>query len=562
MTDGASGRGGGGPVRDVVAGLTTGIANMPDAMASALLAGVSPITGLYALMVGTPIAGLLTSSVFLNASATSAMALAMGSALASTPAGPERDAALASLTLAIGVILVVAGILKAGRLLRFVSNAVMIGFLTGVSILIVLSQLGDLTGFDSEASNKVVAAIDLLLHLGEVIPTVLATGLLSIAVILIADRTRLRSFSMLIGILAGSTAAALLGWDDVPTVADIATIPTSLPLPALPTLPSLDLWLSAAAVALIAMVQSAGVSRGYRNPDGRFGDPSRDFAGVGAGNVAAGLVGGLAIGGSVGGTALNVSAGARSRLANVVSGLVVVAAILLLAGVVGRLALPSMAALLIVAGVQSIKVPAIVDVWEVGPFPRAVMLATAGLTLALPVQQAVLVGVVLSALATVVQASADVRVVALVPGSGVAGSVGWAEAPVPDRLPDRAVTVVQILGSLSFAAADRVLELLPDPSGSHDAVVVIRLRQHVRLSSTLMVVLERYRDRVDRAGGHLLLAGVGPDAATQLAAAETLMPGLTAADIFPATADYGPATAAAAAAGRAWIAERETGAHR
>jgi SulP family sulfate permease len=366
---------------------------------------------------------------------------------------------------------------------------------------------------------------------------------------------------MLVGILAGSILVAVLGWTDVPTVADIATIPSSLPLPALPDrIPGVDLVFSAAAVALIAMVQSAGVSKGYRNPDGRFGDPSRDFTGVGAGNVAAGLVGGLAVGGSVGGTALNVSAGAASRLANVVSGLVVVLAILLLAGLVSRLALPSMAALLIVAGIRSIKLPAILDVWQVGPFPRAVMVATAGLTLALPVQQAVLVGVVLSALAVVVQASADVRVVALVPGSGGPGSSGWAEAPVPDRLPSRMVTVVHILGSLSFAAADRVLELLPDPSGSQDAVVVIRLRQHMRLNSTLLVVLARYRDRVDRAGGRLLLAGVSPEAAAQLAAARTLLPGFSDADVFPAVADLGPATVAAVSAGEAWIASGPAGA--
>jgi SulP family sulfate permease len=535
---------------DVIAGLTTGIANMPDAMASAVLAGVSPITGLYALMAGTPVAALLTSSIFLNASATSAIAIAVGDSLSGTPAGEARDAALTTLTLLVGIILVAGGLLKAGRLLRFVSNAVMIGFLTGVSILIVLSQLGDFTGYGSEYDNKVIKAVDLLLHPSGIEPTVLATGLLTVAAILVADRTRARSFSMLIGIVVGSAAVELLGWTLVPTVADIATIPESLPFPSLPdTQGAAALIVDAAAIALIAMVQGAGVSRGYRNPDGHYADPSRDFVGVGAGNVAASLIGGLTIGGSVGSTALNVSAGARTRLANIVSGLVVVLAVLLLAGLVARLALPSMAGLLIVAGIGSIKLPAIIDVWEVGPFPRSVMIATVILTLTLPVQQAVLVGALLSAIATVVQASADVRVVELVAGPGDR----WTEGPGPATLPSRAVTVVQMLGSLSFAAADRIIELLPSPVGSERPVVVIRLRQHVRLNSTLLVVLQRYIERVERAHGRVLLAGVNQEVAAQLLAADSLLPGLSADDIFPASPELGLSTEAAIAVGRAWI---------
>jgi SulP family sulfate permease len=178
------------------------------------------------------------------------------------------------------------------------------------------------------------------------------------------------------------------------------------------------------------------------------------------------------------------------------------------------------------------------------------MVATAALTLALPVQVAVLAGVMLSAIAAMVQAAADMRVVAIVPGA----NGRWAEAPAPERLPSRAVTVVQVQGALTFAAADRVIDLLPDPAGSERAVIVIRLRQHVRLNSTLLVVLERYLQRVERAGGRLLLAGIGPEAASQLSAAEALLPGLRADDVFPAEADLGTSTEAAILAGQAWIA--------
>ena len=124
--------------------------------------------------------------------------------------------------------MLIAGLLKLGRLLRFVSNSVVIGFLTGVSINVILSQLGDFTGYSSEYSNKVVKAIDTLLHLNQIDLQTTAIGLLTVAVILLVDRTRLRNFSMLFGMLIGSVVVVILGWIEVQQVSDVATIPTSL----------------------------------------------------------------------------------------------------------------------------------------------------------------------------------------------------------------------------------------------------------------------------------------------------------------------------------------------
>ena len=135
-------------VSDIIAGLTTGISNIPDAMATAMLAGANPVSGLYATMVGTPVGAIFGSSVFLTIATTCALAITAGSALAMYT-GPEHDSYLFSLTLLVGVVLVLAGLFKVGRLIRFVSISVMVGFLTGVSALVVLSQLGDFTGYYS-----------------------------------------------------------------------------------------------------------------------------------------------------------------------------------------------------------------------------------------------------------------------------------------------------------------------------------------------------------------------------------------------------------------------------
>ena len=122
-------------------------------MANALLAGVSPIVGLYSLLAGTPAAALTTSSQFMTVTVTAAMAVTVGSGLAAVPAG-QRDAAVATMAMLVGVFMALFGLLRGGRLLRFVSNAVMKGFLNGVAVLVIVGQLGNITGFSCDKVHE------------------------------------------------------------------------------------------------------------------------------------------------------------------------------------------------------------------------------------------------------------------------------------------------------------------------------------------------------------------------------------------------------------------------
>lgn len=126
-------------VADLVAGLTFAVVSVPQAMAHALLATVNPVLGIYSLIVAVPVGAVFTSSVFINVSTTAALSVAAGAALADIPAG-QRMGALAALVLLVGVIQVLAGLFRLGFLIRFVSNAVMIGFLNGIAVLIILGS--------------------------------------------------------------------------------------------------------------------------------------------------------------------------------------------------------------------------------------------------------------------------------------------------------------------------------------------------------------------------------------------------------------------------------------
>jgi SulP family sulfate permease len=308
---------------DLIAGAVTALIAIPDAIASAFLAGTNPTYAFNALMTGSPIGALFSGSQFMNIGLTSAMMLAVADALTGLDQS-QLLSALFTLTFLVGLFQVVLGLLKLGKATRFISNTVLVGFITGIAVVVILGQLGDLTGYDSQFSNKIAAGIDTLIHPGEWNLATLAVGLGTIASILFFSRTRLRNFSVALAMIIGTAAVLLLGLDSVAQVGDVNQISGSFPSLILPDLSLIrSLALSAMAIGLIGLIQGSAVSQGMPNPDGEYPDASKDFSGQGIANLVSGLFQGLPLGGSLGGTGIIKSAGARSRWANVFLGLFV-----------------------------------------------------------------------------------------------------------------------------------------------------------------------------------------------------------------------------------------------
>jgi SulP family sulfate permease len=319
-------------------------------------------------------------------------------------------------------------------------------------------------------------------------------------------------------------------------------------LPDFALMPSL--LLDAFALTIIALVQGSGVSKAYANPNGLYPDSSRDFVGQGAANIGAGLLRGMPIGGSVSSTALNISSGARSRWANIFSGAIVALAVLLFSGAVSMVAMPAMAALLIVAGIQSIKVERIQDVWDTGWPPRIVMMATLLLTLAIPLQRAVFLGVVLSILFHYFfTSSKEVRLTQL--SLNEDGSV--AEGPAPSALQSDTVTVLHIYGNMTFAGAETLESQLPAVQDAQRPVVILRMRAQDAVGSSFIAVLERYAQQIKAHGGKLMLAGVSAKVEQQLARTETTAEILGTENVFAANATLGASTRTAFTAAQQWL---------
>jgi sulfate permease, SulP family len=548
---------------DLIAGLTFAVVNVPQAMAHALLATVNPVFGIYTLMVAVPIGAIFSSSVFMNVSTTGALSVAAGAGLAGMPASQKLEA-LAVLVLLVGVIQLLAGLFKLGFLIRFVSNAVMTGFLNGVAVLIILGQLGDLTGFRSVFSNNVVRSLDLLLHFGQIsVPTTII-GVLTLALIVLLLYTPLRKFAFIIAIVVSTVLLALLtlpalataaNFGTVQTVGEVATIPRSLPQLALPR-PSLILpmLLPAFAVAIIGLIQGAGVSQGTPNPDGKYPNVSRDFLGQGVANIATSVVGGIPAGGSISGTALLMGAGAKSRWANIFGGLFVAVVVLLAAPLVERVPMPALAALLIVAGFQGLRVQQAVITWNTSKVAAVVMIITFIATLLVPLQFAVLLGMALSIVLYVFRQSNKVVVT-----QWVLQPNGFPlEQPAPKQAPSDQLTLLHVYGSLFFAAAKSVEEMLPAVDDTSHAVVAISLRGQGEIGSTFMTVLQRYAEALQAHDSKLMLIGVDAAARDQLAKTGVLKL-ICEENVFLATPQLGDAMNRAVAVAQAWLGQPPDG---
>jgi SulP family sulfate permease len=323
---------------------------------------------------------LATSSVFMTVQATGAMAVIIADVPAVTT-GPDSAKALFTLSVITGLVMLTLSLLRMGRLVRFIPNAVLTGFINAVAVNIVLGQLANLTGYGSDAGNRVTRSIDTLVHVRSFDWPTLAIGLLTIGLILLLERTRVGALALVVAVVLTSALAAVLGLASAKTLSGIATIPSTLPHPRVPDLALVPaLLLPALSLALVGLVQGAAISSSMPNPDGRYPDASGDFRGRGIANITAGVFQGMPVAGSMSATSLVTVSGARSRMANLSAGLTMAVLILAVGRLIGAIAMPALAGLLILIGIRTFKPDNVSMVWRTGRTQATVMVTTFVLT--------------------------------------------------------------------------------------------------------------------------------------------------------------------------------------
>jgi len=543
---------------DVVAGLSLAVANVPDGMANGVLVGVNPLYGLYATMMGPFVGGLLSSTRLMVITTTAAASLTAGQSLGDA-AVSDRSNALFVLVLFVGAFQMLFGWLGLGRLTRFVSYSVTTGFLAGISTLLIISQVPTVAGYAANGSNRVMRAIDVVAHLNQINLAALGTGVLTLVLAVLLPRTKIKSFGRLAAVVIPSLLIAFVG-ADVQIVSDVGEIARSIPTPHLPTFTVVDMVnvvTGALSVAIVTLVQGVGVSQSVPNPGGSRTRISRDFIAQGGANVACGLFQGLPVGGSLSATAINVMSGAATRWGSIFAGLCMAVIVIGVPRLVAFITMPALGALLMVAGASSLKPSEIAVLRNAGWASMLAGATTYLATLFLPIQVAVALGVVLSALLFLSHTASAVTIVELIrhPNGRIE------ERAAPRHLPSGAITVLDVYGDLFYAGARTFERLLPLPRGTDRPVVVVRLRGQGTLGATLIDVLGQYADQIAAVHGRLYLTGVSEAAHQQIIRSDRLH--LQGAVRDPRSTSFvWESTRAAVSDAEAWLASSADGASR
>jgi len=534
---------------DAAAGVVLGIESVPDGLAAGLLAAVNPVFGLYAYMMGTFTGAFFTSSVFMSVQATGAMALVVAS-VPQVTSGPDAAASLFLLAILTGIVMFAAGVLKLGTMVRFVPNAVMAGFVNAVAINIILGQLSDFSGYSSTAPNRVLAALNLAMTPAAVDLPTLMIGIATIVLIITLEKTRLGALGLVVAMIVSSLLVQVFNAQSVQLVNEVAVIPSSLPRPSLPPLRlMLPLILPSLSLAFVGLVQGAAISKNFVNPDGEYADASRDFIGQGVANIFSGLFQGMPVGGSMSATSIVTNAGARSRFANILAGIVMAITILLFNNAVGYIAMPALAGLLIVIGFRTLKPQQVRTVWKTGRVQQAVMIMTFVASLLIPLQYSVLIGVAMSLLLYVVQQSNKIVIKEWVRPEGKLA----VEQDPPEVIPGNEITLLVPFGSLFFATAPLFESQLPAVTEeSKHAAVILHLNGQSDLGSTFLGVVEKYALKIQAQEGKLILSGVESAVVEQITRTG-LIETIGRGNVYLKTAEIGESLFAAWADAERWL---------
>jgi SulP family sulfate permease len=367
------------------------------------------------------------------------------------------------------------------------------------------------------------------------------------------ERTKLASFNLLIALGIALASAWLMekgGYDSIALVSSLGDIPRSLPMPELPQLSVVPaMLLAGVATAIVGLLQAAGVAQQFPNKDGSEPDDSRDFLAQGAGNIASSVFQGMPGGGSLSGTSLYAAAGGRSRWGIVIQAPIVITLILVFNNLLSMIPMAALAALLVYSALLAINLKRVATVASATRASFISMLVTFLATLVIPLQQAVILGVVLAGILYVYRSSTDIRVMQLVRRED-----GVAELEAPAQLTSDTVTILEIYGSIFYAGARTLGQRLPTIGDAQHAVVILRMRGHGEMGSTFLNVISDYAKKIQANGGRLLLSGVEPDARDRLAASGHLDV-IGVDNVYTMDEVLGHSTDAAFQAGSALLAE-------
>jgi SulP family sulfate permease len=446
--------------RDLVAGLMLAAIAIPGQLATARLAGMPPETGLYAFAAGALAFAAFGANRFMSVAADSTIAPIFAGALSSIAAiGTPHYADLASLlAVLVGIVLLLVGVLRAGWLATLISIPVTTGFLAGISVHIIITELPTLLGVAETKGHLLVRLAQALGDIGQANPYTFALGVGVLVVTMATAQISHRIPGALIGLVGAGLAVALFHLDarGVGVVGALAVPAPHFALPAVQGIAELSRLVPLAlVVAMVCIMQTSAVASTFPSDDDKPDDVSRDFAGVGAGSILAGLVGAFAVDSSPPSTAIIRDSGGRSQIASLTAVALMIVLAALAAGLMAYVPRAALSGILVYIALKIFRVDEMIRIWRRGGLEILLVAASGGLVVLLPIESGMLLAIVLSFVHSLYIVARPYCVeLARVPGT----TVWWPPSTSERGEHEPGVLVVAPAAPLNFTNAENIID--------------------------------------------------------------------------------------------------------
>jgi high affinity sulfate transporter 1 len=479
---------------DLIAGVTLAAYLMPAGLADASLANLPPEAGLYACLFSGVVFWLFCSSRHTAITVTSAISVLVGASLGDLAGGDaSRFWALASCTaLIVGALGFIAWLAKAGVIVNFISESVLVGFKCGIALFIASTQLPKLFGFKGSHGDFWERSGYFFSHLRETNMASLLLGLGALALLLLGKRFLKNKPVALFVVIAGIIAASGmdLGSLDVKLLGEV---PQGLPpfgLPAVHLSDLNDLLPLALGCFLLGMVETAALGRMFAVKHGYRFDANQELLGIASSNVMAGLGHGFPVSGGMSQSLVNESGGARTPLSGFVAALLMLVVVLFLSGALRNLPQPVLAAIVLMAVTGLVRVTALRHLWRADRTEFVVAIAALLGVLGSGLLRGVLIGAIISLVQLLRRASRPhVAFLGRIPGARRFSDL----ARHPDNEPIRGALLFRTEASLLYFNADYVRDTVMKRVSEMDAglrlaVCDLSTSPHVDLAGAQMLM--------------------------------------------------------------------------
>ncbi len=499
--------------QDALAGLTVAIVALPLAMALAIASGTTPDKGLITAVIAGFLTSALGGSRFQIGGPTGAFVVVVFNVIET-----HGYDGLLTATLMAGVMLVVAGAFRLGTWIKYIPEPVVVGFTTGIAIIIFSSQVKDLLGLGVDTvPGDFIAKWTVFWQARETVdPITVTVALSALALILAIRRYAPRLPGFLVAVTAAAVVVAVLGLPVDTIGSRFGGLEAALPVPVLPAVDParmIELLPSAFTIAFLAGVESLLSAVVADGMTGRRHRSNCELVAQGIANTASAVVGGLPATGAIARTVTNIRSGARSPVAGMLHAVFVLLFMVALAPLAAFIPLASLAAVLVVVAWNMSELGRVRQLMAGPVGDRAVLLITLALTVAVDLTVAIEVGVVLAAI-LFMHRMAEVVAIGTEGTHVIVGDIDDFERPSGDIYSQRAhlppgVEVFQFRGPLFFGVAGLVSDLVDSLTGA-PKVFILRMREVPLIDSSGATTLRQMIQTCRRHGTHVILSGVQP----------------------------------------------------